>query len=82
MTRVVITSSFAAVTQVDEHPAVYDESQWNPVTYEEGMADHSKTYLVSKALAERAVWSFMTESRPNFSLATICPPWVFGPVSK
>lgn len=82
VTRVVITSSFAAITQVDEHPAVYDESQWNPVTYEEGMADHSKTYLASKALAERAAWSFMDENRPNFSLATICPPWVFGPVSK
>ncbi|KAJ5757386.1 ketoreductase [Penicillium nucicola] len=77
--RVVITSSFAAITQTEEHPAVYDDSMWNPVTYEEGVADRGKTYRASKTLAERAAWAFMDEEKPNFSLATVCPPYVFGP---
>ncbi|KAJ5377186.1 ketoreductase [Penicillium cataractarum] len=77
--RVVITSSFAAITSTDGHPDVYSESQWNPVTYKEGIEDRSKTYRASKTLAERAAWSFMEEEKPGFSLATLCPPWVFGP---
>ncbi|KAJ5453906.1 ketoreductase [Penicillium daleae] len=77
--RVVITSSFAAIICPDEHPDVYSESQWNPVTYEEGIEDRGKTYRASKTLAERAAWSFMEDEKPGFSLATICPPCVFGP---
>ncbi|PYH94495.1 NAD(P)-binding protein [Aspergillus ellipticus CBS 707.79] len=77
--RVVITSSFAAIVNPDGHPDVYSESRWNPVTYEEGIADRAKSYRASKALAERAAWSFVEEEKPGFSLATICPPYVFGP---
>lgn len=77
--RVVITSSFAAITSPDEHPEVYSEQQWNPVTYEEGIEDRAKTYRASKKLAEQAAWSFVKEEKPGFSLATLCPPYVFGP---
>ncbi|KAJ5728520.1 ketoreductase [Penicillium malachiteum] len=77
--RVVITSSFAAIVNPDGHPDVYSEDSWNTVTYEEGIEDRGKTYRASKALAERAAWSFMEEEKPGFSLATICPPYVFGP---
>lgn len=77
--RVVITSSFAAIVSPDGHPDFYSESQWNPVTYEEGIEDRAKTYRASKTLAERGAWSFMEEEKPGFSLATICPPYVFGP---
>ncbi|KAJ5609182.1 ketoreductase [Penicillium herquei] len=77
--RVVITSSFAAIVSSDGHPDVYSEDSWNTVTYEEGIKDRGKTYRASKALAERAAWSFMEEEKPRFSLATICPPYVFGP---
>lgn len=77
--RVVVTSSFAAITSPDGHPEVYSDSQWNPVTYEEGIEDRAKTYRASKTLAERAAWSFVEEEKPGFSLATLCPPYVFGP---
>lgn len=77
--RVVITSSFAAIVSTDGHPDVYSESLWNQVTYEEGIEDRAKTYRASKTLAERAAWSFMEEEKPGFSLATLCPPYVFGP---
>lgn len=45
--RVVVTSSFAAIINVAEHKPLYDESSWNPVTWEEAM-DHSQVYRASK----------------------------------
>ncbi|GMG09248.1 unnamed protein product [Aspergillus oryzae var. brunneus] len=64
--RVVVTSSFAAIVNVKEHPKVYSEENWNPVTWEEAM-DPSQTYRASK-------------EKPNFDIATINPPLVLGPV--
>ena len=46
--RVVVTSSFAAIVNADSHPKVYDESSWNPVTWDEAVAERSKTYRGSK----------------------------------
>lgn len=49
MKRVVITSSFAAITHAPNHPKLYDESVWNPVTYEEATKDNKfTTYRGSK----------------------------------
>jgi Nucleoside-diphosphate-sugar epimerases len=77
--RVVITSSFAAIINFGRHPAVYSEKVWNPMTYEEGL-NPTITYPASKKLAEKAAWDFMEKEKPSFSLTTICPPLVYGPV--
>lgn len=97
--RVAITSSFAAIVNPDQHPKVYSEKEWNPVTWEEGL-DHSKVYRASKVshpwnfmkvmqeligvvyqtFAEKAAWDFVEQEKPNFDIATINPPLVFGPV--
>jgi nucleoside-diphosphate-sugar epimerase len=45
--RVVITSSYAALANPKEHPRVYDETSWNPVTWEEGQ-QHNNVYRASK----------------------------------
>jgi nucleoside-diphosphate-sugar epimerase len=45
--RVVITSSFAAIVNPKQHPKVYNEENWNPVTWEEAM-DPSNVYRASK----------------------------------
>lgn len=45
--RVVITSSFAAIVNSKQHPEVYSEKNWNPVTWEEA-TDHSNVYRASK----------------------------------
>lgn len=34
----------------------------------------------SKAFAEKAAWQFMEKEKPDFSLTTICPTLVFGPI--
>ncbi|KAI0104525.1 NAD(P)-binding protein [Daldinia grandis] len=82
--RVVSTSSFAAVVDPEKGTwpgHSYDEKDWNPVTWDGAVkAKKVIAYVSSKALAERAMWAWM-DAHPDagFTLATICPPWVFGP---
>ena len=78
--RVAITSSFAAIVNAKEHASLYDESVWNPSTYEDGVSDRSQTYRVSKTLAEKAAWSFVETEKPNFTVSTLNPPMVYGPI--
>ncbi|KAK4052784.1 hypothetical protein OIV83_002071 [Microbotryomycetes sp. JL201] len=82
--RVVITSSFAAVIDLNKDRAVdttYSHETWNPVTYEEAVKSDDPTlvYFASKKLAEEAAWTFVKENKVNFSLATLCPPLILGP---
>lgn len=98
--RVVITSSFAAIVNPKQHPKVYSEKEWNPVTWEEAL-DHANVYRASKVsltidmelctgpklmdtpfktFAEKAAWDFVEKEKPNFDIATINPPLVFGPI--
>jgi nucleoside-diphosphate-sugar epimerase len=37
-------------------------------------------YRASKTFAERAAWDFVKNEKPNFSVSTINPPMVFGPI--
>lgn len=80
---VVITSSFAAIINPDkgnwpEH--TYTEADWNPITHEEAVKSPVTGYRGSKTFAEKAAWEFVEKEKPNFTLSTICPPLVFGPV--
>ncbi|KAL2850622.1 hypothetical protein BJY01DRAFT_261408 [Aspergillus pseudoustus] len=83
--RVVITSSFAAMVDPfkGNRPGhTYNESDWNPLTYEDATKKYVTTevaYLASKALAERAAWDFVAAEKPSFDLAAICPPVIYGP---
>ncbi|KAI0200540.1 putative NAD dependent epimerase/dehydratase [Astrocystis sublimbata] len=82
--RVVITSSFAAILTAEElgnANRTWSEADWNPSTYEDGLTGApGTTYRVSKTLAERAAWDFKEREKPNFDIATVNPPLVFGPV--
>ncbi|KAI0136963.1 putative NAD dependent epimerase/dehydratase [Xylariales sp. AK1849] len=81
---VVITSSFASILStagLEDPKKVFSEADWNPNTYEDGLKDNKATsYRVSKTIAEQSAWKFVEKEKPNFNLATICPPLVFGPV--
>jgi nucleoside-diphosphate-sugar epimerase len=85
VTRVVSTSSFASIVDVGKGKRegyTYSEADWNPLSYEEAAkADGVVAYVASKALAERAMWDWLEKNKAevDFTLATICPPWVFGP---
>ena len=76
--RVVLTSSEAAIS--GGHPnrpgKPWTEADW---TIPDDPAHPIGAYVESKTLAERAAWKFMADSRPSFSLVTICPGFVIGP---
>lgn len=82
--RIVITSSFAAIVDPVKgtRPGyTYSEQDWNPVTYEQAKSgDGSTAYCASKKFAEKAAWDFVKEMKPNFDVATICPPMIYGPL--
>ncbi|GAM38419.1 hypothetical protein TCE0_033r09123 [Talaromyces pinophilus] len=85
--RVVITSSFAAVVDINRtgpQGFTYTAADWNPLTYEEA-ADPKSTPVVayrgSKKYAELAAWEFIQEKKPHFDIVTLCPPMVFGPIA-
>lgn len=86
--RVAITSSFAAMYNNANKPAgsTYSENDWNPVTMETAFEpEHSAGqagYRTSKALAEKAAWQFMEEEKPAFSLVSLNPSLIFGPVKE
>ncbi|KAK7440667.1 hypothetical protein CaCOL14_013023 [Colletotrichum acutatum] len=35
---------------------------------------------LASVFAERAAWNFVETEKPNFTLSTICPPMIYGPV--
>lgn len=119
--KVIITSSFAAVTDASKGnwpERTYSEADWNPMTHEEALSNPARGYtgkstatmqhaylqqlprkttrpsvaqmrkmmehinvsVGSKAFAEKAAWEFVEKERPTFSLSTIEPTLVFGPI--
>lgn len=84
--RVVITSSFASILDFAAglRPGkTYNEEDWNPMTRDEAKAAGPVAgYLTSKVLAEKAGFDFVEKEKPNFSIATVCPPMVYGPIAQ
>jgi nucleoside-diphosphate-sugar epimerase len=81
--RVVITSSFASILDPfagDRPGHTYSEKDWNPITQEQALENNPNGYRASKTFAERAAWDFLENEKPNFTVSTICPPLVLGPI--
>ena len=76
ITRVVLTSSIAAVGESGGMPAgrIYDESDWSDPDWPE-----ITPYAKSKTLAERAAWDFVRTQAPDMHLTVINPGLVIGP---
>lgn len=87
MKRIVLTSSFGAVLDMNRDPALpwtYSAKDWNPITYPDA-ADPNATpqdaYRGSKKFAEQAAWEFIKHRNPSFDLVSLCPSMVFGPLA-
>jgi nucleoside-diphosphate-sugar epimerase len=81
--RVIITSSFASIVNPSKgnwpgHK--YTEADWNPITQEEALENPAAGYRASKTFAEKASWDFVEKEKPNFTISTINPPLVLGPI--
>jgi len=83
--RVVITSSFASIFDASKgtRPGyTYTEGDWNPVTWDEAKTGNGGVaYMASKTFAEKAAFDFVKNESPNFSISTICPPMIYGPLA-
>ncbi|KAK0460538.1 D-lactaldehyde dehydrogenase [Desarmillaria tabescens] len=84
--RIVVTSSCAAILRSEPGTITLSEADWNeqsPKEIGEKGRDASPLvkYRASKALAEKAAWSFYEGHKSEFSwdLTVINPPGVFGP---
>ncbi|KAJ4419825.1 hypothetical protein N0V82_004760 [Gnomoniopsis sp. IMI 355080] len=85
--RVVITSSFAAILDPVKGTwpeKTYTEKDWNPTTYDDAVKTESGAvaYCASKTFAEKAAVEFVEKNKPNFTVSTICPPMIYGPVEQ
>lgn len=74
-----MTSSTAAVLCWEKPHAEYKQNTENPITQEGAVQGPLLACLGSKTFAERAVWEFVQDEKPNFPIATIDPPSLFGP---
>lgn len=74
--KVVVTSSFAAISRPSSPPKVYDETIWSDITMEEALTskDPQAAYRGSKTFAEKAAWDFVEREKPNFTLTVLNPP--------
>nr|AAC17843.1 dihydroflavonol-4-reductase [Cymbidium hybrid cultivar]AIM58715.1 dihydroflavonol 4 reductase [Cymbidium hybrid cultivar] len=74
--RVIFTSS-AGTVNVEEHQAtVYDESSWSDLDFVTRVKMTGWMYFVSKTLAEKAAWEFVSDNDIHF--ITIIPTLVVG----
>ncbi|KAH8683769.1 ketoreductase [Ilyonectria robusta] len=84
VTRVVVTSSFAAILNPGlaslGAKKTYSEADWSPLTLEDANKSGGIAYVVSKVMAEKAAWDFIATENPAFSLTTINPPMIYGPI--
>ena len=72
--RVVFTSTCGAIYYGHPpRPEPFDETSWTVIGPE------LTAYVKSKALAERAVWDFMTQEGGALELSVVNPSGIFGP---
>ena len=83
VTQVVITSSFASISNLEKanDPSfTHSEDVWASVTFEQANTDLAMAYRGSKKYAEKAFWEFIEKEKPNFVGSTVNPPIIFGPL--
>ncbi|KAH8547787.1 hypothetical protein BGW37DRAFT_509512 [Umbelopsis sp. PMI_123] len=87
--HIIITSNLASILHLDTKPGYeYDEEDWNDwamTAVEKKLrsgkpSDPIMAYCASKYKAERAVWDFRSQFNPRFSITTIIPSYVIGPI--
>ena len=83
--RIVHTNSFACIydaSKGSQPGKIYTAEDWSPLTYEDGAnaPNPAVAYRASKAVAEKAAWTWMEENPDaGFDLVGLNPGMVFGP---
>lgn len=74
--RVVMTSSAVAVTSArpsGSGQGIFTEADWTNL-------EVAGSYEKSKTIAEKCAWKWMEEKKPDFTLSTVLPCYIQGPV--
>lgn len=66
---------------MDVHERVFSSASWLPVTIEDARKANNNyiSYCVAKAESEKAIWAFVKENEPSFSVTVLLPGLIFGP---
>ncbi|KIW34972.1 uncharacterized protein PV07_01701 [Cladophialophora immunda] len=80
-----VTGSLNAITlgnQEDIKSRVFGSGEWLPLGREDAVQAESNyiSYCVGKKLAEQAIWKFVEEEKPSFTVTNFMPPLIFGPM--
>ncbi|OAP64523.1 hypothetical protein AYL99_00495 [Fonsecaea erecta] len=80
-----VTGSLNAITlgsQEDIKSRVFGNGEWLPLGREDAVKAENNyiSYCVGKKLAEQALWKFMEEEKPSFTVSNFMPPLIFGPM--
>ncbi|EXJ70689.1 uncharacterized protein A1O5_05679 [Cladophialophora psammophila CBS 110553] len=80
-----VTGSLNAITlgdQEDIKNRVFGSGEWLPLGREDAVKAESNyiSYCVGKKLAEKALWKFVEEEKPSFTVTNFMPPLIFGPM--
>ncbi|KLP06775.1 related to aldehyde reductase II [Fusarium fujikuroi] len=79
--RVVITSSLATAAVVPVNSSyVHSAKDWVEVSEEKAYSNPWDGYVASKVYAEKAAWDFVKRENPQFTITTILPAFVLGPI--
>lgn len=81
--RVVITSSYAAMASEkmeNEAGRIIDETSWNPTSWDNALRSPSLGYAGAKTFAEKVAWDFAKFQNRSFSVTTINPVCIIGPL--
>ncbi|KAL2831605.1 NAD(P)-binding protein [Aspergillus pseudoustus] len=86
VSRIVVTSSSAAIMDTEDEEITVSELDWNDRRVQEcealgRQASGLSKYSASKTLAERAAWEYVQRNRGEIAwdLTAINPPYIFGP---
>jgi len=86
ITRIIVLSSCAAVYNPFKGnwpEKTFTEEDWNPITKEQALSGHiGLAYYGAKTHSEKAAWDFQKAKNPKFSIVSLNPPFVFGPIAK
>ncbi|KAL4949470.1 hypothetical protein BDW69DRAFT_188270 [Aspergillus filifer] len=79
--RVVVTSSGAAILDFSKPTThTFTEADWNVMTWEEATSNPLNAYRASKYFSEKAAWDFVEKEKPSYSLTSLNPTMVYGPI--
>ena len=77
--KVVLTSSIVSQIDLKSVSTIVDELAWNDLSYDTAKLNGFAAYCGAKTFAEKAANDFVKNEKPNFTVSTVHPVYVFGP---